>query len=305
MATRDTYTKVHEEWKNRPDKTTPVLAEDLEHFEQGIKDAADKRALKEIYDDNSINLGRKSGTTVGNYSTAEGNNTTASYYCSHAEGRDTVASNTISHAEGDSTQSTGHASHSEGHETKAKGSYSHAEGGSTVASNSGAHAEGYGTKAVGNCSHAEGYGTIAGFEESQEFAKYGHAEGYQTKAGGTACHAEGYSTIAGINPSTNNAHAEGYFTQATGNSSHAEGCNTIASGYYQHVSGKYNIRDDYNHYAKIVGGGEGDDSRKNIHTLDWSGNGWFAGDVTTQNGASLNAIGAQESVDIDFSNYFT
>lgn len=57
MVTRDTYTKVHEEWKNRPDKSTAVFATDLEHIEQGIKDAADKRALKEIYDDSGINNG--------------------------------------------------------------------------------------------------------------------------------------------------------------------------------------------------------------------------------------------------------
>lgn len=56
MATRDTYTKVHEDWKNKPDKSTPCYAEDLEHIEQGIKDAADKRALKEIYDDDHIKM---------------------------------------------------------------------------------------------------------------------------------------------------------------------------------------------------------------------------------------------------------
>lgn len=61
MATRDTYTKVHEDWKDKPDKTTPVLAEDMEHIEQGIKDAADKRALKEIYDDRAISLAEKKG----------------------------------------------------------------------------------------------------------------------------------------------------------------------------------------------------------------------------------------------------
>lgn len=56
MATRDTYTKVHDDWKDRPDKSTAVYATDLEHIEQGIKDAADKRALKEIYDDDHIKL---------------------------------------------------------------------------------------------------------------------------------------------------------------------------------------------------------------------------------------------------------
>lgn len=56
MVIRDIYTKVHEAWKNRPDKTTPVYAVDLEHIEQGISDAMDNRALKEIYGDDHIRL---------------------------------------------------------------------------------------------------------------------------------------------------------------------------------------------------------------------------------------------------------
>lgn len=56
MTARDTYTKVHERWKDRPDKETPVRAVDLEHIEQGIKNAADNRAMKCIYDDDHIKL---------------------------------------------------------------------------------------------------------------------------------------------------------------------------------------------------------------------------------------------------------
>ena len=56
MAERDTYTKVHEDWKNRPDETTPVYAEDLEHMEQGISNAMDNRARRDIYDDDGIRL---------------------------------------------------------------------------------------------------------------------------------------------------------------------------------------------------------------------------------------------------------
>ena len=67
MTTRDTYTKVHEDWKDKPDKTTPVFAEDLEHIEQGIKDAADKRALKEIYGDNGLNTGNSNTIAVDRY----------------------------------------------------------------------------------------------------------------------------------------------------------------------------------------------------------------------------------------------
>lgn len=67
MVTRDIYTKVHEDWKNRPDKTTPVFAEDLEHIEQGITEAKDNRALKEIYDDDHIKLILQASATTSTY----------------------------------------------------------------------------------------------------------------------------------------------------------------------------------------------------------------------------------------------
>ena len=57
-------------------------------------------ALKSKYGDTTINVGRKDGSDMGKYSTAEGYNTTASGYCSHAEGRDTTASSFCSHAGG-------------------------------------------------------------------------------------------------------------------------------------------------------------------------------------------------------------
>jgi hypothetical protein len=33
-------------------------------------------------------------------------------------------------------------------------------------------------------------------------------------------------------------------------------------------------------YAHIVGNGDSENNRSNAHTLDWSGNAWFAGSVT-------------------------
>lgn len=66
---------------------------------------------------------------------------------------------------------------------------------------------------------------------------------------------------------------------ANGEYSLAEGFNTIAEGYASHVQGQYNIKDNENKYAHIVGGGIDDLNRKNIHTVDWNGNAWYAGDV--------------------------
>lgn len=120
--------------------------------------------------------------------------------------------------------------------------------------------------AIGKYSTAIGYNNIASGQSS-------HAEGINTKASSYASHAEGYGTIA----SMDSAHAEGVYAKAYGFASHAEGYGTVAQGNYQHVQGIYNIenRTDYVH---IVGNGT-EEAHSNAHTLDWSGNAWFAGSV--------------------------
>ena len=222
----------------------------------------------------SFSMNRKSGTTIGEYSHAEGQETTASGeyshaegmdttvatidataktipitiqgYASHAEGYGTVAYGAVSHAEGNGTKASGHYSHSEGYSTTASSYYSHAEGYKTTASGNTSHAEGELTKAAANHSHAEGSYTEAN-------GIYSHAEGYYTTAAsqikvakttddtsnGYASHAEGYGTVAYGAVS----HAEGNGTTAYGKSTHAEGYNTRASGSYSHAEGYYTNAD--------------------------------------------------------------
>ena len=108
---------------------------------------------------------------------------------------------------------------------------------------------------------------------------YSHAEGASTTASGECSHSEGMNAKA-IGESS---HAEGYITIASGESSHAEGAYTTASGECQHVQGKCNIEDTEGKYAHIVGNGEDDDNRSNAHTLDWSGNAWYKGQVEGTN----------------------
>lgn len=172
----------------------------------------------------------------------------------HAEGTSTIASKLSAHAEGDSTVASNRWAHAEGKLTVASGENSHAEGLSTTASEARSHAEGNGTTASGEDSHAEGLKTIS-------LGYYSHAEGNGTIASGTG------------------SHAEGFVAKASGSYSHAEGFLTEASGSYQHVQGQYNIKDTSNKYAHIVGNGADDNNRANAHTLDWSGNAWFAGNI--------------------------
>lgn len=200
--------------------------------------------------DTEISWGRKADTTIGEQSVALGVNVEASGVNSHAEGSNTKASGSCSHAEGRITTASGYASHAEGMVSTASGQY--------------CHAEGYGTISKGDATHAEGRGTTA--------------SGFST-------HAEGSNTIA----SGMHAHAEGNNTKAGGVYSHAEGSNTEEKGNTQHVQGKYNVIDESNKYAHIVGGGTSNDKRKNIHTLDWEGNAEYAGDVAaTVNGKKVS-----------------
>ena len=225
---------------------------------------------------------------------AEGQNTTASGTSSHAEGQNTTASSDGSHSEGINTTASGTSSHAEGQDTNASSDGSHSEGIRTTASGTSSHAEGYLATASGNYSHAEGCGSntlpdtvtsastiddiIATHNEAPFSLAMGigsHVEGGDNLALGGVSHAEGAMTIADGDQS----HTEGLHTRASSFCSHAEGQGTRASSGYQHAQGKYNIEDSYDTYAHIVGNGNDDSVRSNAHTLDWSGNAWFAGDV--------------------------
>jgi hypothetical protein len=167
-----------------------------------------------------------SGRAVGDYSTAENFNTTASGVWSHSEGHTATASGSASHAEGNSTTAVGDYSHAEGSLTIALGNTSHAEGLSSTAIGDFSHAEGLSARALGFSSHAEGRETTSAGDSS-------HAEGQGTTASGSSSHAEGLSALA----SGNYSHAEGGITQASGTYSHAEGDSTIASGGASHAEG--------------------------------------------------------------------
>lgn len=168
----------------------------------------------------------------------------------------------------DANSASGEYAHAEGYSTKAIGDMSHSEGYQTQATVYAAHAEGEQTIASGFVAHAEGRSTTASGDTS-------HAEGQQTTASRQTSHAEGFGTTA----SGQTSHAEGIYTTASARGSHAEGDYTTAASVFQHVQGKYNIIDNQNIYADIVGNGTSASSRSNAYTLDWNGNGWFAGTV--------------------------
>ena len=172
----------------------------------------------------------------------------------------------------------------------ADGLYSVAEGQQTEATGVAAHAEGTRTISEGHGSHAEGDNTVAEGDAS-------HAEGCETYSSGLAAHSQGYGTNAS---GDYGSHAEGYNTSAEGSyGSHAEGRGTVAASESQHVQGRYNIIDEDDKYAHIVGNGKDyeDELRSNAHTLDWEGNAWFAGGIQV-GGGGQDRLGGTEVVQI-------
>ena len=217
-------------------------------------------------------LAESSSYTMGTNAFAIGNGTKASGKNSFASGQQVEATGSYAHAEGYGTFATAAAAHAEGYDTHATARYAHAEGASTTASGNNSHAEGNNTTSSGHYSHAEGNFTTAA-------GAYSHAEGNyaQTSEDGTYAHAEGSYTKA----LKTGAHAEGNYTEAGAAFAHTEGYYTKASSAYQHVRGKYNVVDTENTYSTIIGNGDADSNRKNIHTLSWGGEAWFSGDVYT------------------------
>lgn len=132
--------------------------------------------------------------------------------------------------------------------------------------------------ALGVNTSATAVATLAHGGLCEATANYSHAEGYRTESSGMYSHSEGIMTLA----SGQGAHAEGFYAVASGLRSHAEGSYTLASSQYQHVEGKFNVEDTANKYAHIVGNGTSKTARKNAYTLDWDGNGWFAGNVSVE-----------------------
>lgn len=161
-------------WENLPSEETSISAERLDHIEQGIYDNSNKMAIKEIYGDNSVSLGRKIETNVGHNSLVNGDVVEASGDLSQASGLRTIASGNAAHAEGGMTTANKEFTHAEGYGTTASAPQSHSEGANTTASGNGSHSEGYMTVASGTFSHSEGYETVAN-------GYFQHAEGRYNK----------------------------------------------------------------------------------------------------------------------------
>jgi hypothetical protein len=217
---------------------------------------------------------RKSGSTIGANSFAQGTNADASGTNSHAEGAATTASGNYSHSEGNATKASGESSHAEGYNSYAFNMGGHAEGISTLEdvgttykvtafnnTNKTLTLETVTGLSVGNNINIFVFSeqslnqvpitaingltiTLSTIETITSKWKYvikqlatgysSHAEGTLSLATGESAHAEGEATEA---LGGQGSHAEGHYTKALGAASHAEGISTTASGSASHVEG--------------------------------------------------------------------
>lgn len=230
------------------------------------------------------------GSTIGDpYSNSDDFGTfgnLSTFITSHLEGSNNVAS-LNAHVEGANNKATGIGSHAEGYMTEASGPFSHAEGEDAIATGQVSHVEGFQVKTTGNYSHVEGYGNVS-------TTNVEHVEGYFNTANGLFSHVEGHSNTeeGELN------HMEGFGNTLNGRHTHIEGGSNTANGNLHHISGQYNSVSGHRNtvhgldnevtgscqfvagqFAKgdaaqsvIIGGGTSSTDRKNVFTIDTSGN---------------------------------
>lgn len=237
---------------------------------------------------------------AGKNSTVHGDETTADGWNAHAEGNRSAATGPEAHAEGSYTKADGSGSHAEGRTTKATGDYSHAEGSYTKADGDYSHAEGNSTEASGYASHAEGDYTVSnrrGMHAEGKYNLYDNAKYIDVVSSSIEfswrnMHAAseytfdadtGYYTLVNAEPKSEAVIGLYYASSVqyeNGTIDELEKpISLIDSNRYKTENHQRKLASNFQgKYAHVVGNGVSS-ARSNAYTLDWDGNGWFAGDV--------------------------
>lgn len=272
-----------------------------------------------------VSINRRSGTTIGNYSVAMGQNCTASGNYSSAFGTYSSASGNSSFAAGYSADAKGTYSVALGCCPEALGNYSFSAGSHIIAfgANSIAMGEGdcYGIAITGDA-NATTYATDNDDDEiaSGSVIFYNGKFAYVTSVdqSGNITVDRTLSTSAVTNGAAeycyggsfgNYSFSAGYMCTALGYNSYSLGNgNTVlgtsafalGNGLYakhksQFVFGEYNAIDSSSNsstsrgtYVEIVGKGTNESSRSNARTLDWNGNEVLAGTLTANGGIAYS-----------------
>ena len=219
----------------------------------------------------SISMGRLSSTKIGSYSVALGTDVDAYEFSSVAMGHGCTAKESSSVAMGDTCTTEG------------------------------------------VCSVAIGNQCSSNYHYSYTFGNGCTANATESVAIGIRCSARRwYSTAIGCNAITegNSSMSLGNHTVTKGNLSLALGNRTIARGTGQCALGYANIEDVEEKYLYVIGNGEAniinieeneyEIIRSNAHTLDWSGNGWYQGELYVGGTSQDNANKVFSTKDIYF-----
>lgn len=145
-----------------------------------------------------------------------------------------------------------------------------------------------------NNTEASGIGAIAMGGSTFASGNYSVSIGYNCNASGTFGFAIGTQSSA----TAQCAISIGTGTIADANYALAMGLGTKASSQYQTALGKFNIEDDQDTYAFIIGNGTADNARSNIMTVDWNGNESLAGSITLGKDTANEATFAAASLKV-------
>ena len=223
---------------------------------------------------------------AGKNSTVQGDGTTATGPNAHAEGLRTKATAAEAHAEGNYTQADGNCSHAEGNHTKATGKYSHAEGNTTEASGINSHAEGEYTVANRLRMHAEGKYNLYDSAKYVDVVSSGLEYDWRNRYAASEYTFDadtGYYTLVNAEPKSEAVIGLYYaFSNHYKNGTISElekPISLIDSNRYKTEKHQRDLAVNVQgKYVHVVGNGN-QSARSNAYTLDWDGNGWFAGDV--------------------------
>ena len=209
---------------------------------------------------------------AGKNSTVQGSGTTATGPEAHAEGINTKADGNGSHAEGSNTKATGNYSHAGGYNTEASGTGSHAEGDHTVANRLGMHAEGK-YNLYDNAKYMDVVSSGIEYDWRNMYAASEYTFDADT----------GYYTLVNAEPKSEAVIGLYYaFSDQYKNGtidSLKKPISLIDSNRYKTEDHRRNLAVNLQgKYVHVVGNGVSS-ARSNAYTLDWDGNGWFAGDV--------------------------
>ena len=245
----------------------------------------------------------------------------AKHKYTHAEGAGTVAgmasSGMGSHAEGIRTQAVGSSCHSEGRDTIAYGAYSHAQGDGTCAYGSYSHSAGLNTIAYGYGSKTDGVNTTAvGRAQTvsgvynkidpfaQNYTKYIHSLDHIYMKGDAVLYNNQLYMCLGIGTpfDYDSSYSKGamlYFDEDP-TTIYVVTKNIQAESMYEAdifsytrpatiddvplpTDTKYfqSLHNVQTKYLNIVGNGTGKSNLSNAYTLDWAGNGKYAGSVSS------------------------